>query len=149
MNTQPQQAHSLPTASITRDAAVSLIDAARAAAAEIGINVAVAVTDAAGNLKAFERTDGSPFLTVEVAVDKAWTAASYEISTHVWNTYLTTDTKVAQLAHRPRLVAVGGGYPIRENGLLIGGLGVSGGTYVQDQQIAEAALRALGLQVPG
>lgn len=148
MNTESQQAKSIPTATITRTAAVALIEAARAAAGEIGIEVAVAVTDAAGNLRAFERTDGSPFLTAEVAINKAWTSASYDLATHVWNTYLTTAPEVAQLAHIPRLVAVGGGYPVREGDTLIGGIGISGGTYLQDQQIAEAALSALGFEVP-
>src|SRR5205814_6699801 len=53
---------SIPTASINREAAAALIDAALAAAREIGIEAAVAVTDATGHLRAFERTDGAPFL---------------------------------------------------------------------------------------
>jgi len=140
------QQHSYPTASIDRAAARTLVDAAHAAAARIGIKVAVAVTDSAGNLKAFERADGAPFLTAEVAIDKAWTAASYGYPTHVWNAYITGDPKVAQLAHRPRLVAVGGGYPVNEDGKLIGGIGISGGTYQQDQDIAVAALESIGLE---
>ena len=64
--------------SITRDAAWALLEAARAAARDIGIDVAIAVTDAAGHFKAFERSDHAPFLTAEVAIDKAWTAASAE-----------------------------------------------------------------------
>lgn len=135
---------SFPTASVTLAASSALIQAARDAAKEIGIEVAVAVTDAAGNLTAFERTDGAPFLTAEVAINKAWTAASYGVATHDWNTYLA-DPKVAPLANITRLMAVGGGNPVKENGRVIGGIGVSGGTYQQDQQIAEAALATLGL----
>lgn len=141
------EAKSYPTASITAAAAIALIAAARAAARKIGIEVAVAVTDAAGNLKAFERTDSAPFLTAEVAINKAWTAASYDLATHIWNAYLTTDPKAAQLAHIPRLVAVGGGSPVRESGMLVGGIGISGGNALQDQQVAEAALRSLGFDV--
>jgi len=85
MNTQTTQAKSYPAASITRAAATSLVEAAREAAGKIGIEVAIAVTDSAGNLKLFERTDGAPFLTAEVATGKAWTASSYGIATHVWN----------------------------------------------------------------
>lgn len=147
MDTQPTQAKSYPAASITRAAAAALVDAAREAAGNIGIEVAIAVTDSAGHLKLFERTDGAPFLTADVAIGKAWTAASYGIPTHVWNAYLTGDPKVAQLAHVPRLVAVGGGYPVKEGGTLIGGIGVSGGTYQQDQDIAEAALKAEGFEL--
>ncbi len=148
MDTQVTQAKSYPTASITRNAAASLVEAARKVADTIGVEVAIAVTDGAGNLKLFERTDGAHFLTAEVATGKAWTAAAYGIATHVWNAYLTSDPKVAQLAHVPRLVAVGGGYPIKESGKLVGGIGVSGGTYEQDQDIAETASRALGFELP-
>lgn len=132
--------------SITRDAAWALLEAARAAARDIGIDVAIAVTDAAGHLKAFERSDHAPFLTAEVAIDKAWTAASFGVGTHVWNAILT-DPKVAQLAHRPRMVSVGGGCPILDGGRVVGAIGISGGNAQQDQDAAEAAIRALGFEV--
>ena len=135
---------SYPTASITRAAAAALVQAARMSAAAIRIEAAVAVTDSAGNLVAFERTDGAPFLTNEVAINKAWTAASYNQATHIWNAYLTNDPAAAPLANIPRLMPVGGGNPVRENGMLIGAIGISGGTALQDQQIAEAALKAVG-----
>ncbi len=82
---------------------------------------AVAVVDATGYLRAFERTDDAPFLTVNVAIDKAWSSASFGFPTHVWNDHVTNDPKVVPLAYRPRMVAVGGGYPILEDGTLIGG----------------------------
>ncbi|QHC23286.1 GlcG/HbpS family heme-binding protein [Streptomyces sp. GS7] len=146
MNTATQ-AKSLPAPSITRSAATALIEAVRTAAEEIGFEVAVAVTDAGGHLKAFERADHAPFLAAEVAVDKAWTAASYGIATHVWNSYMA-NPQVAPLAHHPRLMAVGGGYPVIEDGKVIGGLGISGGSYEQDQQAAETALSLLGFAIP-
>ena len=106
---------------------MALIDAALAAAKEIGIPAAVAVVDATGYLRAFERTDDAPFLTADVAIDKAWSSASFGFPTHVWNDYVSNDPKVAPLAYRPRMVAVGGGYPILEDGKLIGGIGIWGG----------------------
>lgn len=146
MTTTPSTSRSIPLAAISREAAAALIDAALVAASEIGIEAAVAVTDATGSLRAFERTDGAPFLTTDVAIDKAWTAASFGYPTHVWNQYLA-DPKIAPIATHPRLLAVGGGYPIMENGILIGGLGISGGNYQQDQDAAVAALRTLGFEV--
>ncbi|GGU80204.1 hypothetical protein GCM10010211_52950 [Streptomyces albospinus] len=146
MNTATQ-AKSLPAPSITHSAATALIEAVRAAAEKIGFEVAVAVTDAGGHLKAFERADDAPFLAAEVAVDKAWTAASYRIATHVWNSHVA-NPQVAPLTHHPRLMAVGGGYPVIEDGKVIGGLGISGGSYEQDQQAAETALNSLGFPVP-
>jgi uncharacterized protein GlcG (DUF336 family) len=134
-----------PAASITREAAAALVAAAQAASREIGIHVTIAVTDAAGHLKAFERDDAAPFLTANVAIDKAWTAASFGLATHVWNAVLG-DSRVAQLAHQPRMVAVGGGVPIRDGGRVVGAIGISGGNALQDQQAAEAALASLGFE---
>jgi uncharacterized protein GlcG (DUF336 family) len=134
------------SASIARDAAAHLLDAARAACRDIGIEATIAITDAGGHLKALDRSDGAAFLTVEVAIDKAWTAASFGLGTHVWNG-IVRDPAVAQLAHRPRLVAVGGGCTIVHDGRVVGGIGISGGNALQDQQAAEAALRAVGFEV--
>ncbi|MFZ6722611.1 GlcG/HbpS family heme-binding protein [Undibacterium sp. Ji49W] len=137
---------SFSAASITQEAASALIVAASTAARDIGIDVTIAVTDNAGHLKAFERADSAAFLTVDVAIDKAWTAASFGLPTHTWTAIISNDV-VAQLAHRPRLVAVGGGCPIIDNGKVIGGIGISGGNALQDQQAAEIALRALGFEI--
>ena len=79
-------------------------------------------------------------------VDKAWTVSAFGLGTHIWSEVIT-DPKVAQLAHRPRLVAVGGGCPIMDNGQVIGGIGISGGNALQDQEAAEQALRASGFEV--
>ena len=102
--------------------------------------MAVAVTDVGGHLKAFSGMDGTAFLATEVAVDKAWTASAFRLPTHTW-AELLADPAVAQLAHRPRLVAVGGGYPIVEDGQVIGG------SADQDAVAAGVALRASGFTV--
>jgi uncharacterized protein GlcG (DUF336 family) len=148
MNSAAQPARSFATSAITHAAAVALVAAARAVAEELGTGVAVAVTDAGGHLTAFERQDGVPFLTAKVAIDKAWTAASFGVATHDWNRYIT-DPKIAPLANVPRLMPVGGGNPIKDGGKLVGGIGVSGGNAQQDQDIAEAALKSLGFDAPG
>ena len=137
---------SIQTATITLEAAIELTKAAQVAAKKIGFEAAIAVTDSAGNLKTFERTDQCPFLAAEVAIDKAWTAASFGLGTHTWATVIQNPS-VSQLAHRPRLVAVGGGCPVMENGKLIGAIGISGGNAEQDQQAAEVALGELGFQI--
>ncbi|HEX7643342.1 MAG TPA: heme-binding protein [Burkholderiaceae bacterium] len=138
--------HYFSTQAITREAAMALIAASREASREIGIEVAIAIVDPAGNLKAFERTDDSSFLASDIAIDKAWTAVTFGLGTHQWVDVLA-DRNAAQLAHRPRLVAAGGGYPIKVGGKLIGGLGISGGNYAQDQKACEVALAQLGFDV--
>jgi uncharacterized protein GlcG (DUF336 family) len=131
------------TASVTREAAHALIAAASAATRDMGISVTIAVTDAGGHLSALARDDHAPFLTVNVAIDKAWTAASFGLATHVWSDIIARP-EVAQLAHQPRLVAVGGGVPIVAEGRVVGGIGISGGNARQDRDAAEIALRSLG-----
>jgi uncharacterized protein GlcG (DUF336 family) len=133
----------LPIATVSRAAAQALIAAAGDAARDIGIRVAIAVTDAGGHLAALARDDGAPFLSVNVAIDKAWTAASFGLATHVWSDIIARP-EVAQLAHQPRLVAVGGGVPIVAEGRVVGGIGISGGNARQDRDAAEIALRSLG-----
>lgn len=139
---------SFATASVTREAGRALIDAALAACKDIGIEAAVAVVDATGTLRAFERSDGCPFLAAEVALNKAWTAASYGYPTHVWNQYIS-DPAVGPLANLPKMMAVGGGYPLLDGGKLIGAIGISGGNVQQDQGAATAALKAVGFEVVG
>ena len=136
----------IPTASVTCAAANALIEAALQASRDIGFDASVAVTDATGNLRAFQRADGAPFFTAEVAVSKAWTAASCGIATHVWNDYIA-DPKLAPLANVQKLMAVGGGLPLFHEGKLIGGIGVSGGSHEQDRQAAGTALGSLGFDV--
>ena len=89
------QTKSVSAPSISLAAAADLVAAVRKAGAEAGFEVAVAVTDAGGHLKAFERTDGAPFLASEVAVDKAWTAASFRIPTHAWKLSGASTTWIA------------------------------------------------------
>jgi len=134
------------TASVTREAAHALIAAASAATRDMGIAVTIAVTDAGGHLSALARDDRAPFLTVDVAIDKAWTATSFGLATHVWSDVIA-NPEVAQLAHQPRLVAVGGGVPIVADGRVVGGIGISGGNARQDREAAEIALKSLGYEV--
>ena len=134
------------TASISSESAHALIAAANAATRDIGLKVTIAVTDAGGHLAALTRDDGAPFLTVNVAIDKAWTATSFGLPTHVWSDVIA-NPQVAQLAHQPRLVAVGGGVPIVVDGRVVGGIGISGGNAQQDRDAAEIALKALGFEV--
>ena len=138
----------IATASVTCQAANALIEAAMKASRDMGFDAAVAVTDATGHLRAFQRADGAPFFTAEVAVSKAWTAASCGIPTHVWNDYLA-DPKLAPLANVQKLMAVGGGLPLFHEKKLIGGIGVSGGSHEQDRQAATTALDCVGFQIEG
>lgn len=134
--------------SIDAETAQRLIDAAVAKSRELKKKNCIAVTDESGHLKAFHAMDGAPHLSIEIAQNKAWTATSFGIATHVWWDFIKNDPPLLHgITHTPRLVIFGGGYPIKENGELIGGIGVSGGHYSEDMEVARAALDAIGAPV--
>lgn len=130
--------------SITQSASDRLIEAATAKAQEIGVPMAISIVDESGALKGFRRMDGAPLLSVDIATNKAYTAVSFGIPTHGWFDFIKNDPPLLHgIVHTPRLVVFGGGYPLSEDGQMIGGIGVSGGHYDQDMAVAEAALEAL------
>lgn len=136
--------HALQKLSISQSACDQLIEAASAKALEIGIPMVIAVVDESGTLKAFRRMDGAALLSVEIATNKAYTAASFGIPTHGWHDFIKNDPPLLHgIVHTNRLVVFGGGYPITEDGQVIGAIGVSGGHYHQDMEVAEAGLAAL------
>ena len=129
------------------EAAAIAVQAAVAKAVSIGVKINVAVVDSSGTLMAFLRMPNAPLHSVEIAIDKAYTAASFGLPTHLWLEVLKEHSPAVQdgLLRRPRFVAFGGGLPILENGVLIGAIGVSGASELQDQQCAQAGLHAMGL----
>lgn len=125
-------------------------EAARAAVARataLGIAVNVAVVDGSGVLVAFLRMPGAPLHSIDIATDKAYTAVSFGLATSQWHEALQAHSAAVRegLVLRPRFVAFGGGLPIQEAGLRIGGIGVSGGSEQEDEACAQAGLTAIGL----
>ena len=130
--------------SITQSASDRLIEAAAVKAIEIGVPMVIAIVDESGTLKAFRRMDGAALLSVDIAINKAWSAISFGMPTHAWFEFIKNDPPLLHgIVHTPRLVVFGGGYPVTIDGHTIGGIGVSGGHYNQDMQVAEAGLAAL------
>jgi uncharacterized protein GlcG (DUF336 family) len=126
-----------------------MMNAAIAKAESYGIAVTVAMVDDGGHLLMLERMEGGRFHTVHSATTKAVTAASNK---------RPTSAKGAQgqaldvlhaigltLAAGPRnWTAMEGGYPIMVKSECVGGIGVAGGDWQQDAEIAQAALTAIG-----
>ena len=136
-------------ASISTDLAHRIVTAAEAKAADMGVPMNIAVCDESGVLKAFSRMDGAALLSLQIAQDKAYTAVGFGMPTHGWHDFIKDDPPLADGAPSgiERLVIFGGGYPIQVDGQVVGAIGVSGGHYSQDQQVAEAGLEALGVPV--
>ncbi|HRN75370.1 heme-binding protein [Ottowia sp.] len=136
----------VPQSVISAEAAALAVRATVDKAAELGIRINVAVTDGGGVLAAFLRMPGAFLHSVDIAIDKAYTAASFGFPTSDWEQALAGDAALGRgMPHRPRIVVFGGGLPIRHGDALIGGIGVSGGSAEQDEQCARAGLEAIGL----
>jgi uncharacterized protein GlcG (DUF336 family) len=129
------------------EAAHAAVRAAVAWAEEAGIAVNVAVVDAGGNLAAFLRMPGAFLHSIDIAIDKAYTAAGFGLPTGAWTEALATHSPAVRqgLPLRPRMVCFGGGLPLHHEGALIGGIGVSGGSELEDEACARAGLAAIGL----
>ena len=129
------------------ESASAAVRAAVAWAEEAGIRVNVAVVDAGGNLAAFLRMPGAFLHSIDIAVDKAYTAAGFGLPTGAWHGALAAHSPAVRggIPLRPRMVCFGGGLPLRHEGQLIGGIGVSGGSELEDEACARAGLAALGL----
>jgi uncharacterized protein GlcG (DUF336 family) len=133
--------------SIDAKTAEQAIEAAANKATELGLKMCIAVTDEAGDLKAFRRMDGAPKLSIEIATNKAYTAACFGMPTHAWWDFIKDDAPLLHgITHTPRLVVFGGGFPIHLEGEIVGAIGLSGGHYTQDMECARAALAAIGAE---
>ena len=132
--------------SISAEAVTRLIAAAEQKSHAMGKAMCIAVTNEAGQLRGFLAMDGAPHLCIQIAQDKAYTAVSFVMATHEWHDFIKNDPPLLHgIVHTPRLVVFGGGYPIKVDGVLVGGIGVSGGHYTHDTEVAQAALAAAGL----
>ncbi|MDP2240127.1 MAG: heme-binding protein [Burkholderiales bacterium] len=113
------------------------------------VPIAVAIVDAGGNMVMLERMDGGRFHTVHSSTTKAVCAASNKRPTSAKGAQAqvldTTHALGLALAAGPeRWTAMEGGYPIIVDGECIGGIGVSGGNWEFDDNVARAAVESIG-----
>jgi uncharacterized protein GlcG (DUF336 family) len=127
---------------MTLDKARLIIEAAIAKAKEIGQPMNIAVVDAGTNLQAFARMDGAWLGSIDIAINKAFTAKAFDISTLELgqNSQPGDQFFGIHVSNHTRVMIFAGGIPIKENGQVVGAIGVSGGSGEQDQSVAEAAV---------
>src|SRR5690349_10417129 len=128
---------------ITLEQALAYIEAGREEASRQGLAVSFAVVDAGGHLVAAQRMDRAPWITPEVALGKAWTAAAWGTPSaaqgekmkelHAFSAAISTAT-------HGRFTPQIGGLPITDGDTVIGAMGASGGTGQQDEDVVRAAL---------
>ena len=133
-------------ASVSSDLAHRIIAAAEAKASEIGVPMGIAICDESGVLKAFSRMDGAALFSIQIAQDKAYTAVGFGMPSDGWHEFIKDDPPLAAgaVGGIDRLVIFGGGFPITVGDQLIGAIGVSGGHYSQDMEVAQAGLAIVG-----
>ncbi|MDH5489479.1 MAG: heme-binding protein [Rhodospirillaceae bacterium] len=119
-----------------------LIEGATEHANAIGVPMCIAIVDESGNLIAFHRMDGGKILSVSLSQDKAFTAAVSRRPTSFYNENAVPGnlTNGIQSAWSGRFSTVGGGVPVEDDGIIVGAVGISGGTPEQDIECAEAAI---------
>jgi uncharacterized protein GlcG (DUF336 family) len=137
----------VPMRQLTSTAARAAVEAAIAHAERLGVRVVAAAVDAGGVLLAMRRMDGAYLHSIDIAIDKAYTAVSFGFPTEAWAEVMAdNEMRKVGLSVRPRLVVLGGGVPAYEGVQRVGAIGVSGATAEQDAECARAGLAAIGLQ---
>ena len=139
-----------PTASqafgLTLGAAKACMKAAMAKGRELRVAISVAVVDQGGQLVAFERMDGADLVTIGLAQDKAWTALMNRMPTRDLAPLVQPGAEFYgyESIGRGRTIVFAGGMPLLRDGVLVGGVGVSGGSVEEDQAAVDAAVAAFG-----
>jgi uncharacterized protein GlcG (DUF336 family) len=122
-----------------------LIETSILKAKTLNVPCSIAVLGQDGHLLSFDRQDGAISGSVELAINKAFTAQIFNITTDRLNALAQPGAELfgIQHSHNGRVVVFGGGIPIQLQGQAIGAIGVSGGTVAEDVAIAEAGAAIL------
>lgn len=127
--------------SVSLEDARRVIAAGEAKAQEIGSPSNLAVADAGGNLVSHARMDGAWIGSIDISINKAFTARAFDITTKD----LAENSQPGQqffgihASNHGRVMIFAGGIPLRRGDQVVGAVGVSGGSGEQDQTVAEAA----------
>lgn len=129
---------------ITLEDARRVIAAAEKKAQEIGQPMNIAVVDAGGNLVAHVRMDKAWIGSVDISINKAWTARAFDVSTKDLAGFSQSGGEFFGIhgSNYGRVMIFAGGIPLKKGGEVVGGIGVSGGMGAQDQAVAEAGAAA-------
>ena len=129
---------------ITLADARRIIAAAEKKAEEIQQPMNIAVVDTGGNLVAHVRMDNAWIGSVDISINKAWTARAFDISTKelAENSQSGDQFFGIHVSNHGRVMIFAGGIPLTRGDTVVGGIGVSGGLGKQDQAVAEAGAAA-------
>jgi uncharacterized protein GlcG (DUF336 family) len=128
--------------SLSIEEAKILIEGCASKSREISVPQCIAVCDSAGRLITFDRMDGAKISSISIAIDKAFTGACARNGTHIYNELCQPGkpTFGIHITNGGHFSIIGGGLPVKVDGEIVGGIGVSSGTAEQDLVCAQAAL---------
>jgi uncharacterized protein GlcG (DUF336 family) len=139
---------STPRATLTTEAILALLNAAVARAKALDVRIHVAVCDSAARRVGFVTMDGALPIAATTAERKAFTSANMNMSTGQWTDYVNSllpgEQKIVDAIEG--YVAARGGFPVRQGGMLLGSVGISGASQEIDADIGHAALAAIGAE---
>ena len=129
---------------VTLNDARNVIAAAERKAKELGQPMNIAVADGGGNLISHVRMDDAWIGSIDIAIKKAFTARAFDISTKELATFSQSGGQFFGIhaSNDGRVMIFAGGVPLKRNGKVVGAIGVSGGSGMQDQAVAEAGAAA-------
>ena len=129
---------------ITLAQAQVLVETAMKKATEIDTLMNIAVVDAGGNLKAFARMDGAWLGSIDISVRKARTARFFDMNSGDVGALSQPGGPLYNIeVSNGGLITFPGGIPVRPNGEIVGGIGVSGSSVENDHTVADAGANAL------
>jgi len=117
-----------------------VIVAAERKAKKIKQPMNIAAVDEGGNLVAHVRMDGSWIGSIDISINKAFTSRAFDIATKDLAEHSQSGGQFSgiHVSNRGRIMIFAGGIPLRQDGKVIGAIGVSGGSGEQDHAVAEA-----------
>ncbi|HUZ96043.1 MAG TPA: heme-binding protein [Edaphobacter sp.] len=122
-----------------------MIAAAEKKAEEIKQPMNIAIVDEGGNLIAFERMENAWLGSIDIAQKKAWTSRAFDITTKDLGANSQSGDQFFGIhaSNNGKVMIFAGGIPLKRDGKVVGAIGVSGGSGVQDHSVAEAGAAAL------
>jgi uncharacterized protein GlcG (DUF336 family) len=129
---------------VTLEDARKVIAAAERKAVELGQPMNIAVADGGGNLVAHVRMDGAWIGSIDISINKAFTARAFDISTKDLGRNAQPGAQFFGIhaSNGGRVMIFAGGVPLSRERKVVGAIGVSGGSGEQDQAVAEAGASA-------
>ena len=130
---------------LTLEDARFIMAASESKAREIGVDMDIAIADDAGHLLMFHRMDQARISSIEVAINKAFTAATARRSTRDYAAIAGPGGPAfgIHVSHQGRFMVFPGGLPIFVDDQIVGGVGCSSGSPDQDEEVAQAGRDAL------